>query len=73
MTEVERQTSKNGKVFRIVKDHPIYPIFTIEYLRVYEGDKESIEIWFAATNPKNKVFGTLVEAQMELCKLLLEN
>ena len=73
MTEVERQTSKNGKVFRIVKDHPIYPVFTIEYLRVYEGDKESIEVWFAATNPKNKVFGTLVEAQMELCKLLLEN
>jgi hypothetical protein len=73
MTEVERQTSKNGKVFRIVKDHPIYPVFSIEYLRVYEGDKESIEVWFAATNPKNKVFGSLVEAQMELCKLLLEN
>ena len=73
MTEVERQTSKNGKVFRIVKDHPIYPIFTMEYLRVYEGDKESIDVWLAATNPSNKVFGTLVEAQMELCKLLLEN
>jgi len=42
MIEVERQTSKNGKVFRIVKDHPIYPIFSIEYLKVYEGDKESI-------------------------------
>ena len=73
MIEVERQTSKNGKVFRIVKDHPIYPIFSIKYLKVYEGDKESIDIWFAATDPKNKVFGSLVEAQMELCKLLVEN
>ena len=73
MIEVERQTSKNGKVFRTVKDHPIYPIFSIEYLKVSEGDKESIDIWFAATDPKNKVFGSLVEAQMELCKLLVEN
>lgn len=73
MTEVLRQTGNSGKVFRIVQDHPIYPIFTIEYLKVYQGDKESVDVWFAATNPTNKVFGTLVEAQMELCKLLLEN
>jgi hypothetical protein len=72
MTEVERQTSKSGKVFRIVKDHPIYPIFTIEYLKVYTDGREQTNAWFPATNPTNKVFGSLVEAQMELSKLLLE-
>lgn len=54
---------KNGIIYRIIANHPIYGMYEIEKLKVYQHhDGTLCSVWSPAIKP-TKIFGTIGEAR----------
>lgn len=68
-----RERAKNGKVYRIRRTVSAYDIWEIEYMRKYSFPSgQECDAWFAAFEPKQKLFTNWEEVNEVFNKLIEE-